>query len=895
MSVLRFLPIAGVFLTVLLNSLPALAQTCPHAIIRIESSQSVDQTAICNAAQPWAAAGVEVFVFLTDVQPENEEAWYRLLDGVEAEAGLRDLTQVDSFDLNAIAFEATTAPVPFNVSLTYGEDFYDTPLDTDAQILDGVRNAIASQLSQNNPTQAFVDGLNLAQSAVFSGATPNAAPLPSLDSETPVPASLTDNQGGNGWRSLVGGGLIVGGGAAGALSYRRKRLQKKLVDLQGKAANLMMICEEHLAGNQTELMIPYQRFAAVGGEVYPDMTRQIKAWLQTCRQALDEAFALHQQLNDDNHLALTKRLEAWEGLYLVLVGSRDRILNQTEAQLQTLLTPTLTVAETQLANPILSQKLAQVQQKLEGAPIKASFTLTKPSDHDLEGILGYLAQIEQLLTRLRKSPQQAQEKLAELNQQRQQVAATLPTQLQLSADQVLAGVDQQLRAAQLAADAERYLDTLAISTTLMASFKTLNRLAPVFDIHHQQQSQIQDWVARGYRPPQLPMTQRMVNKTLDTLKQQLTQGNYSAAEQMLTQLETDGKNAFQTAQQWQKQHQDNIARLTELQSEYDDLVHQLNQTVSPAWQQLQAYPEGNWQDVANELPQAQALIHTVVQQDLPQLADLNSLAQQDFNTFSREAEATGQRLHQIQQHFIAVTNRLRAIQTAEKQLPHAFVDTTAAIAQVTHASTKKLLGLIAVSKPDGRLDVAQQQLSQAEAYFSQREIWAALDAQDEARRTLLCVYCDELSVRRGQVASLVNQYKARGTGRNLLQQATRQIKSAAEIRRVSRQDLWQLYHQACQAEQLLAEAKRAANQAIRRYNSSSSRSSYSYRSSNTGFGSSSSSRKRSSSSSSLRSSSARRSSSSSSRSSSSRSSRSSSRRSSSSSRSSSSRGSSRRR
>ncbi|MEO0488134.1 MAG: hypothetical protein AAFZ49_01085 [Cyanobacteria bacterium J06659_2] len=860
MSALRFFPIASVFLPAVLSLPPALAQACPHAIIRIESSQSVDQGAICDAAQPWAAEGYDVFVFLTDVQPASEDAWYSLLDGVEAEAGLRDLTEEDGFNTNAIAFEATTAPVPFGVSLTYGEDFYGTPLDTNDQVLNGVRNALETQLEQNNPTQAFVEGLNLAQQATFAGTAPNATPTP-LPEPTLAPDVIADDQGGNGWRSLVGGGLILGGGTAGALSYRRKRLRKNLADLQGQAANLMMLCEDHLAGNHQLGLIPYQRFVTVGGEVYPDMTRQVKAWLQTCRQALDETFALHQQLNDDDSLSLTKQLEAWEGLYMILVGSRDRILNQSEAQLQNLLNPTLTVAETQLASPGLSQKLTQVQQKLQGTPIKATFTLTKPSDQDLEGILGYLEQIEQLINRLRKAPEQAEEKLAQLNQQRQQIAATLPASLNLSTTQVLDSADQQLVEAKTAAEAERYLDTLAIGTQLTASFKTLSRLAPVFDTHDQQQAQIQAWVALGYRPPQLPLTQRVVNKTLESLKERLTTGNYDAAEKTLNQFETNSENAFQTAHQWQQQHQDNIARLGELQSSYDDSVSYLNQTVAPAWQTLQTYPEGNWQDIATALPQATELLNTVARQDLPQLAEFNSLERQDFTAFKRETEATGQRLHQIQQHFTTVTNRLRAIQTAEKRLSHDFVDTTVAIAHVENACTKKLLGLIAVSKPDGRLEVAQQQLSQAQTYLGQREIWAALETQDEARRLLLVVYGDELNARGVQVASLVNQHKARGAGRASLNQAINQIKSEAEIRSTSRQALWQMYHNASQAEQLLAEAKRAANQAIRRYNSSSSHSSYSYRSSNTGFSRSTSSRTRSSSSSSFRSSSSRSSSS----------------------------------
>ncbi|MEM6423683.1 MAG: hypothetical protein AAF728_00750 [Cyanobacteria bacterium P01_D01_bin.128] len=883
MSVLRFLPAAAVGASGVASGFgllpPAMAQSCPHATIRVESTQTVDQAALCSAAQPWAAEGYEVLIFLTDVQPASEDAWYNLLDSIEAEAGLRDLTQTDSFNTDAIAFAATTAPVSYNVAITVGESFYDTPLDilTPDTQFERVEGAIVRGLDNNNPTQGFVSALETAWTLI-DGELPATTPPTTSGSE--LDSSALNNRGG-GWRALVGGGLILVGGGAGVISYRRKRLQKQLASLQGKAANLMMICEDHLSGSQPELMIPYQRFATVGGEVYPDMTRQIKAWLITCRSALDEAFTLSGTLQEDKSLSLEKQLEAWENLYLVLVGSRDRILNRSEAELQTLLKPSLTVAETQIAQPELSQKLAQVSQKLAGNPIKADFKQIKPSEQDIEGILGYLEQIERVIEQLRKSPDKAREALIQLNQQRQAIAADFPgAELNLTSNQVLTEADKLLKAAEVAAAEEKFLDTLSIGDRLTEFFTTLQQFNRVYQTYQQHQTQIQTWHDTGYRPPLLPAAQRQTVSTIDRLKVNLAEGKYGIAADNIQHFEVASQNAFGIAEQWQRRHQNNAQRLKELRESQRELQRQLERTVAPAWQTLQTYPDSNWRDINQALSNANTDLTVVGNHDLAKLAQLNSLdpdasllptpdpyvqpdsnrpIPQDFDGFDTEAEAVGKKLHNVQGHLSAITDRLSEIQAAEKSLPQDFADTTEAIAQVDAACAKKVLGLIRVGNPDARLETARQQLTDAQAKLNQREIIVALDGRDQARRSLLLAYSDELRSRSAKVSSVVDNYKARDAGRSDLTSAKRKIKTTPEIQQASRDLLWQMYQQTCKAEQLLVTAERTAKRAIRHYqNASSSRSSYHHRSSysssvgfgsrsNTGFGSSSSSSRRSSS------------------------------------------------
>jgi len=102
---------------------------CPYADIRLDTEQSVDADAICNAAQPWADDGFRVLIFLTDYRPTSEDDWFALLDQAETDAGLRG---PDGFDKNALAFEASTAThLSWAYSVTYGEQLYGSALDTD--------------------------------------------------------------------------------------------------------------------------------------------------------------------------------------------------------------------------------------------------------------------------------------------------------------------------------------------------------------------------------------------------------------------------------------------------------------------------------------------------------------------------------------------------------------------------------------------------------------------------------------------------------------------------------------------------------------------------------------------------------------------------------------------
>ncbi|MCA9978061.1 MAG: hypothetical protein KC413_20010, partial [Anaerolineales bacterium] len=134
---------------------PVQAQSsCSHVDFRLDTTLAVDQTAVCQAAQPWADEGVRIFVYLTDTPSANEDEWFSQLDQIETAEGYRNGT---IFEKNVLAFEATTASnAGWSTTLTYGELLYDTPLDQEETAVTRLKNEMRQAIQGGDATTAFV-------------------------------------------------------------------------------------------------------------------------------------------------------------------------------------------------------------------------------------------------------------------------------------------------------------------------------------------------------------------------------------------------------------------------------------------------------------------------------------------------------------------------------------------------------------------------------------------------------------------------------------------------------------------------------------------------------------------------------------------------------------------
>ncbi|MEL6384674.1 MAG: hypothetical protein AAFQ89_19885 [Cyanobacteria bacterium J06626_18] len=823
---------------------------------------------------------------MTDTRPESEDAWFSVLDQVEAESGLRDFTQGDSFEFDGIALEATTATdLSYAVSITYGEDLYNTPLDTNEAALEGIKRNVRDKIATQDATWALAAGLEEMADLVGigSGGTASTAPLPL---QSPATETVTGNRGFAG--GLAGTGLVlVGGGTVGALALRRRR-RKQLVahleTLQSRIANLLMGCDQLLAGGAPDNMVSYQLFVESDGDRYPQLTQEVKGWLTEARQALDQAFQAHAHLQEDAdqlRQPLPKRVEVWEILYLSFVGKTDRIRTLSDEDLQTLLNPAfgISTGTTALSQGLVAQ-LENIQGKIKGTPLKVALQQADPQGVDALGILGRVEKVDATIGRLQRAVTEAPRELAKVQSRRQTLERDLPASLQLPPEEAFRGIDHLIAMADTALNRDHlYFKVVEDCQDIAKALELMATLNETFQRYDSQQTDIQALTAAGYRPPQLHAHQAITQQILEQLRTQLKAGAYRTIADLLAKLETTSQQARKTATDWQEHHQRNQNTLQSLTNESDRLVSLQQHDVASAWQILQSYPAGNWSDLGSKLEQANALLQDVCQKRLPYLKQQNDFAVQALAEVSQGSETVKSLLQEAEAQLQAVLARYDLVQAAETNLTSELGMVENYIQQTTEFVTNRFLGLLVTNKPDSRLQAAHAEMGNAYNCAQAREYLRACEARDQALRIVLAVYLDKIREKAVKVRSQVMDSDARGRGRTEFDHASDLMASDTEIQQATGKALFTHCANAGIAWQHMQTAERLAQQEIRRTRAARNRQTSSSYSSSSSWNSSSSSssyrssRSRSSSySSRSSSSSSRRSSSSSSRGSSSRSS-----------------------
>ncbi len=387
------------------------ATDCPYADIVVESTQALDRDAVCQAARPWSEDGYRVLVYLTDYRPASEADWFAHVDQAEAAAGLRDLSQPDSFAKDGLAFEAGTATnLSWAYSLTFGERLYDTALDSD-QVAGDLKEQMRQEIAAGDATAAFVGALGSAYERLHP-------PPSALVRSLPIFAGLV----------LLAGIAVVVFIVVVVPAQRRARLREHLDLLRARTSNLLLASEQLLRGDNPRDTILYQLFKGYGGDRYPEMARQVEEWLRQSREALDDAYELRQRLTDPavtKGLSLERQVADWETVYVTLVGVSPRILQMTEEQLHTLLDPML-VLDRPTEDAQLAQQLDAIRRELAGMPLKVGLMVVKPEELDAEGILGYVDQVKAQISRLRQARDDAPGSVDQAKEERRQAGEDLP-------------------------------------------------------------------------------------------------------------------------------------------------------------------------------------------------------------------------------------------------------------------------------------------------------------------------------------------------------------------------------------------------------------------------------------------------------------------------------------
>ncbi|MCP4423514.1 MAG: hypothetical protein GY803_03385, partial [Chloroflexi bacterium] len=623
-------------------SWPVQAQSpCAHVSFRLDTAVSIDKHAICEAAQPWADDGYRIFIFLTDDSPASENDWFTLLDLVEAEVGLRDLSQADSFSHNGLAIEASTASVaPWSPTITYGTWLFDTNLDANETNLTQLKDNLRAAIQSGNASAGFAQTLEHAYAV-----------------NNPPP-----------YGAIVGGSVAAAAalGAAGFAGYkyvarpamtRRRRRREQLAHLgviRQNIANLLLACDRLVSGETIDDAVIYQLFAAYGGEKYPAHRKAARKSLKQSRAALRSAFHLRRtlEIREDDAAAdaetkaapLEKQIHDWEMIYLTLVGNSEEIHSLTEAELRDLLDPMIILEREERDIP-LAEQLNDIRREIEGMPFKITLREVNLEKADKKGILGHLAQVEAQIAELMEAQVAAPEQLDEARRDHLAVkeAADQARPFGLTGSEIATEITRQLTKAEVDLEAGVYLDVLATAVSIQRDLDIIENLIDGAADHAERQTQRQAITDQGYRPAAGEAVNAEIDEDLRQIKTQIGAGDYEAVSEWLDELDTDSQRALEGAAAWREQHQFNAESLALLREELTRLERDWIEKTVPAWEKLVVYPQGNWKSVTDGPEKPSAALRRLREEQLPHIEQLNSLDTQQIpeaETLLVEAGAT---------------------------------------------------------------------------------------------------------------------------------------------------------------------------------------------------------------------------------------------------------------
>ncbi|MEZ4641490.1 MAG: hypothetical protein R3E31_01915 [Chloroflexota bacterium] len=727
---------------------PVQAQSsCSHVDFRLDTTLAVDQTAVCQAAQPWADEGVRIFVYLTDTPSANEDEWFSQLDQIETAEGYRNGTV---FEKNVLAFEATTASnAGWSTTLTYGELLYDTPLDQEETAVTRLKNEMRQAIQGGDATTAFVTAVEQSYS---------------INNPPPSPV-------------LLGMGALIGAGALGAGGYvtyrqlvvpaqrrarRRKELQEQLARLQQGIANLLLALEQLIAGSKPEDATLYQVFVAYGGKHQPARDESVRGWLAQCQQAFYAAFDLRRNLQSDEaqQIELEEQVRRWETLYLSLVGSSPRIRNLTEAELRDLLDPVVVLERGEQESQLVAQ-LRDISRQIQGMPLKVEMMVVKPDEVDQDGILGYLDQVEEQVATLMEAQQDAPQRLDEAQQARlsaeEEAASASP--FGMTPTQLLGGIDERLTTAQHDLEIGAYVRALATAESVLRDVEIVEDLIDAAQEHGQRETEIAAILAEGFRPAHLQGDRDEIGEDIAQIKEEIAAGDYLDADDWIDELDTDSQRALQQTVAWRELYQFNQESLTAMQARLVDTARYLDETAEPAWNALQVYPAGNWQDILADLSPLRQTLRALHQEQFPAIETMNSMETQQFADAEAQLVVAGANLRQVERQLQALVSRLAEVETAVATLPAALDNTQTELdkaVRLRDAEDAKISPDV-----DQKLAEAAANLEQARTFTAQREFIAAVHAQTTARQLATDAYA-AADAQVQQINQLQNELAALG-------------------------------------------------------------------------------------------------------------------------------------
>ncbi|MCO5190322.1 MAG: hypothetical protein M9918_19300 [Anaerolineae bacterium] len=722
------------------------AQTCAYADIINQSDLDLDTAAVCAAAQPWAQDGYKLLIFLTDTPVRNETVWFDLIDGVEASVGLRDLSQTDAFDTNGLAFEAATS-ADWATSITFGDSLFNTALDNDTAI-NALKRTIRGGINTGDPTIGFVNALTNGYVILNppTAQTNNTVSSPSVTN----PETSAENS--SNLLPIIGIILVIGGVAFAmfylwphsirpALEARRHRqaLQEHLSELQQRVANLLLACERLLEGNAVSDTVLYQLFEAYGGTKYDPLDEEVTEWLRRSREALSDAFDLRTRLvrpGVAEQRSLEQLVGDWESIYVTIVGTTEHITSLSDDDLHTLLDP-MDILEGKPDDVRLASQLDSIRNELIGVPLRVELMIIDPSTLDAEGILGYVADVQEQIGRLQAAQRDAPDRLQHAQDDRQASEEAIPDPFVIAETHLFSGIDARLAAAATKLQDGVYLRVLDEVAIIEDDLDTLDELVATVTAQTKRDNVIDDITNEGFRPPHLTQLRDEMAADLHTIEQKLRDDNFDSVRSWIDEYNADGEAALAHAQTWRDLYKANAAYSAELHASITQLEPDLLHETPRVWQQLQTYPALNWQDLQPGMT-AVTDTATTAHDRLQHATTLNTLANQQFETAQHLLVTLGADLAAAELHMETVLGRLTAVVAAERTIDSALSLTEQDLsrARTLRDAEDRKIG----PEVDAQLIESQTLLETARRHRRAREFLAAQTAQEKSRELATAAY-----------------------------------------------------------------------------------------------------------------------------------------------------------
>jgi len=320
---------AGILLAIILMFLAVLADraygqsSCPEVTIRNDSIQTIDTQAICDAARPFFDKNIQVYVYLTDRNPQTEDEWFAVLDEVQNSFGVYDLRS-EIFTPSAFVVQATTITNhPWGQNLTLGDDIYYTPLGENDRYK-GLNGQLKASLAngQMAASDAIVSVIQRAAEIAYPPVVvaPAVQVQPTPKQTTPAPKPKADF----GWVVWVIVVVACGGATifVAPKAFHAGKLAAHIDNLQDLIRFLIAASDQLIAAETAQESTLYQLWQIRGGGRYPEQDSALSKKIADCQEVLIKAQDVYKSLSATPVTKGIFRLHAltkqWEILFLIL-------------------------------------------------------------------------------------------------------------------------------------------------------------------------------------------------------------------------------------------------------------------------------------------------------------------------------------------------------------------------------------------------------------------------------------------------------------------------------------------------------------------------------------------------------------------------------------------------